>query len=106
MVQWIFLLIGKLNEKRGDMEGSENGLWDFGNLWNGWNLQLAVHLYNRAVSNGGQKCSTGMCNTGGANGGNLSTVRGGFRGWVAVCGVWSVWDCGRDACVLLAGDIK
>ncbi|KAK9265978.1 hypothetical protein L1049_012551 [Liquidambar formosana] len=35
------------------VESGAYGLWSFGDIWDGWNLQFVVYLYHGAISNGG-----------------------------------------------------
>lgn len=88
------------------MEGGENGVWGFGDIWDGGNVQFAVYLHGGAVSDGGEERGVGLCDAGGANGGDFGAVCGGFGREGAVCGVCGVRRGGRSVRVLLAGDVE
>ena len=38
MVQWVLLLDGEFGEQRWGVEGGENGVWCFGDIWDGGDL--------------------------------------------------------------------
>ncbi|KAI9185122.1 hypothetical protein LWI28_004377 [Acer negundo] len=98
------LLDGCIGERRWDMEHGEDGLRDFGDIRYGWNLQFTVYIHYRVVPYGGEKCSAWVRNTGSTNGSDIGTVCGGIGRYSAICGVCSVWNCGRSVRVLPTGN--